>query len=204
MLKNIFFSLAKKYTADESLIKKSWDKIDTAYSSGSRHYHTLLHLDNMLRQLEQVTDQIQDWDTILFALFYHDIIYKAAKNNNEEKSADYAKLDLQSIGFPAERISKCVQLILATKKHLESNDSDTNFFTDADLSILGQDWQVYENYFRQIRKEYSIYPDIIYKPGRKKVLEHFLAMQRIYKSDYFYEKLEANAKRNLLREKRMV
>jgi predicted metal-dependent HD superfamily phosphohydrolase len=39
---------------------------------------------------------------------------------------------------------------------------------DADLSILGKDLDTYLAYTKMIRKEYSIYPDFLYKPGRKK------------------------------------
>jgi predicted metal-dependent HD superfamily phosphohydrolase len=83
---------------------------------------------------------------------------------------------------------------------LQSADSDINIFTDADLSVLGQDWNTYENYLIQIRKEYSIYPDFVYNSGRKKVLQHFLSMERIFKTNNFFEKLEAQAKENLQRE----
>ena len=203
MLKNIFFDLAKKYCSDKTLVEKLWDNIETAYSSEPRHYHTLSHLENLIRQLEPARDQIPDWNTVVFAIFYHDIVYKPTKSNNEEKSAEFAKQELASINYPGNGISKCVELILATKKHLQTNDPDTNLFTDADLSILGQNWDEYEKYYKQIRKEYKIYPDIIYNPGRKKVLDHFLNMNRIYKSNYFYEKLEVNARTNLLREKEL-
>ncbi len=61
---------------------------------------------------------------------------------------------------------------------------------DADLSILGQDLEIYLGYTREIRKEYSIYPDVLYKPGRKKVLRYFLDLESIFKTDYSKEKYE--------------
>jgi predicted metal-dependent HD superfamily phosphohydrolase len=90
--------------------------------------------------------------------------------------------------------------ILATKGHTVSTDNDTNLFTDADLSILGESWELYQEYFQKIRKEYAIYPDAVYNPGRTKVLNHFLSMERIFKTDIFHEKFELNAKNNLTRE----
>jgi len=200
VLKNIFFELTKKYFGDLMLIQTLWAEIERKYSDINRHYHTLLHLENLISQLEEVKNQIVDWDIILFAVFYHDIIYKSTKNNNEEKSAELAAKRLHEINFPQNKIPICAALILATKKHLQTRNNDTDLFTDADLSILGQSWDQYDVYCRQIRKEYSIYPDLIYNPGRKKVLNHFLQMDRIYKSDYFYKKLELQAKENLLRE----
>ena len=90
--------------------------------------------------------------------------------------------------------------ILETKGHSISKDNDTNFFTDADLSILGLDWDLYSEYAQNVRKEYSNYPTIIYKMGRRKVLKHFLVMERIFKTDHFFEKFEVLARENLRRE----
>lgn len=37
----------------------------------------------------------------------------------------------------------------------------------------------------------------MYVPGRKKVLNYFLAMPRIFKTNHFYEKYEEAARKNL-------
>ena len=63
-----------------------------------------------------------------------------------------------------------------------------------------QEQVLYDTYCQQVRKEYSIYPDFLYKPGRKKVLEHFLNMERIFKTTYFFDLYEAQARENLRRE----
>jgi predicted metal-dependent HD superfamily phosphohydrolase len=89
---------------------------------------------------------------------------------------------------------------LATKHHQLSADEDVNYFTDADLSILGQDWGTYLDYAKKIRKEYRLYPDLAYKPGRKKVLQHFFEMESIFKTSGFRERYEAAARRNLQQE----
>jgi predicted metal-dependent HD superfamily phosphohydrolase len=93
-------------------------------------------------------------------------------------------------------MEQCVKLILATQKH-EPAGEEVNLFTDADLSVLGAEPESYKLYATQVRKEYGLYPDLIYNPGRKKVLQHFLAMPRIFKTDAFYEKYETTARRNL-------
>lgn len=200
MLKNVFFDLSQKYTDDESLARKFWTEIEENYTGKKRHYHTLQHLENLLQILIPIKAKINDWDTLLFTLFYHDVIYNAIKSDNEEKSAELAIARMKTIGIENSQIEKCQTQILATKKHLPCTDSDTNYFTDADLSVLGQDWETYSNYYKNVRKEYAIYPNIIYNAGRKKVLKYFLAMERIYKTDYFYQELEKKAKENLERE----
>jgi len=59
---------------------------------------------------------------------------------------------------------------------------------------------MYENYTHQLRKEYAVYPDLLYNEGRKKVLMHFLEMNRIFKTDEFYNQFEKQARENLKRE----
>jgi predicted metal-dependent HD superfamily phosphohydrolase len=81
-----------------------------------------------------------------------------------------------------------------------SENTDTNLFTDADLSILGQPWETYLAYAQNVRKEYGQYPKIIYRSGRKKVLRHFLEMERIFKTEYFFEKYEICARKNIEQE----
>lgn len=200
MLKQTFEVLLSSYTNDTCLIDELWNEIEKAYSDSKRHYHTLTHLDNLLDQLTLVKDKINDWDIVLFTLFYHDVVYKATKSDNEERSADIAAEKMKQLHIPDERILKCKNQILATKSHLKQTDADTNYFTDADLSVLGQEWDRYSIYFKQVRKEYSIYPDFLYSPGRKKVLNHFLQMDRIFKTDYFFDAFERQAKSNLAKE----
>jgi predicted metal-dependent HD superfamily phosphohydrolase len=200
VLKEIFIELLTKYTDNERVKNELWTEIEKNYSSKKRHYHTLQHLDNLLSQLTEVKSEIQNWETTLFTLFYHDIIYNSIKSDNEEKSAGLAEKRMKQISVSNYKIELCKKQILATKSHIKSIDSDTNYFTDADLSILGQNWETYLLYCKNVRKEYSIYPAIVYNPGRKKVLNHFLSMDRIFKTDFFYNKFETQAKQNLQQE----
>jgi predicted metal-dependent HD superfamily phosphohydrolase len=204
MLKDIFRQLTIKYPSGIQIIEKLWAEIEKQHSRYARYYHNLSHLENMLSELMQVHAKINDWDTVLFALFYHDIIYKPTSDNNEERSAELATARLHEINFPKEQIKKCKAMILATKTHLQSPDGDTNYFIDADLSILGQSWENYSAYANNVRKEYSIYPDLIYKPGRRKAVRHFLKMDRIFKTDFFFDKFEEKARENLSRELNML
>ena len=197
MLKNTFINLIKNYSENDDLINDLWEEIEKHYSNKSRHYHSLSHLENLLFQLTEIKDKIENWNTILFTLFYHDIMYSSVKSDNEEKSAILAEKRMKQINVSNFEIENCKNQILATKKHLENSDSDTNYFTDADLSVLGQDVEVFTKYFKDVRKEYKIYPNLIYNPGRKKMLNHFLEMDKIFKTDYFYQKFENQAKENL-------
>ena len=194
-----FKDLFQKYNQDNSLQENLWLEIETYYTSKKRHYHTLSHLENLFQELLPIQENVEDWETVQFSIFYHDIIYNASRNDNEEKSAILAIERLNKIGINEDQILKCNHQILMTKSH-EISDNDTNYFTDADLSILGKNWETYEEYFKQIRKEYRIYPDFMYNRGRKKALKHFLEMERIFKTDYFFRKYEKQARLNLEKE----
>ena len=87
MIEKVFTNLTRQYTSDDKLINKLWNEISTAYSKSNRYYHTLQHLESLLRYLEDVKHQITNWNAVLFALYYHDIVYNVLKHNNEEKSA---------------------------------------------------------------------------------------------------------------------
>ena len=197
MVAETFRSLVSRYSQDGTLTEVLYSELVKSYSERSRHYHNLDHLNSLLQQILPLADQLRDLDTVLFALYYHDAVYRVLRKDNEEKSAQLAQKRLTLLNLPGNRIETCKQHILATKAHGVSNNTDTNFFVDADLSILGQDSLTYKAYSEGVRKEYSIYPDIIYKPGRKKVLEHFLQMEKIYKTEPFFAKFESQARMNL-------
>lgn len=199
-----FIQLAKNYSSADSLIESAWKELEKNYSSEKRHYHNLSHLENLFAELKQIQAEISDWNAISFSVFYHDAIYDVKKNDNEEQSALLAEKRMRELNVPEQIISRCKEQILATKSHAVSPEHDTNLFTDADLSILGKSAASYEIYFRQIREEYSIYPDLLYKPGRKKVLNHFLEMKRIFKTDLFADRYEKQARENLKMELEML
>lgn len=200
MLKSNYIELLNQFEVELNFAEELWREIKINYSNKNRHYHNLKHLVDLLSELENVKDKIHNWEVILFTLFYHDIIYKSTKKDNEEKSAELALKRMLEIGVSENLAKKSYEQIIATKSHKENIDSDTNFFTDADLSILGRENDVYKSYCSNIRREYSIYPDFLYNRGRKKVINHFLAMNRIFKTDEFYNKYEEQARLNLKQE----
>ena len=196
MIRDEFFKAGSSFNSTADNTSMLWKEIEKQYSDKSRHYHSLLHLENLLSELLPVRARFSNWNVVVFALVYHDIVYNVSKKNNEEKSAALAIKRLSHIGVTTETVHRCSDFILATKRH-QPVDDEIDHFTDADLSILGSSSDDYRTYTNQIRKEYSIYPDFLYNPGRKKVLLHFLGMKTIYKTSYFQEKYENIARENL-------
>jgi len=178
-----------------SLLKKQ-------YTEKGRHYHNLEHLEAMFRLFDAHRPHLQDPDTVALAIFFHDVVYRASRKDNEEKSAVWAAKKLTEPGYPKGRIDRVCAFILATKTHTmpPGAPADLAFLLDFDLAILGAPWADYEWYAQKIRREYSIYPDLLYRPGRRKALEHFLERPFIFQTDTFRAAFEQTAIANLRRE----
>ena len=200
-LKNYWQDLISDY-ADISLIDSLWTTIESQYTFKNRHYHNLSHLYNMFLQLEDFKTEIEDFDSLRLAIWYHDIIYKSTTKDNEEQSALFAEKALKDLKHDSFNIENIKNLIISTKKHelILTENLDNAYLLDLDLSILGTDWEIYNKYTQNIRKEYKIYPDILYKPGRKKVLKHFLERDSLYFTERFKTKFEKQARNNLIQE----
>ncbi len=203
-LKEEWHLLTARYSDDLNLRELLWQEIEYAYTDGCRHYHQLRHLSELLSLAGTHRTSIRENDSLRFAIYYHDIVYSPLKCDNEERSADLAVIKLQSLGLGQKQLEHIRNMILATKTHGDTQDTDTRLLLDFDLSILGQPWEKYYTYTQQIRKEYSIIPYFLYKKGRKKVLKHFLAMPAIYKTTLFQRLYESTAKANLERELQML
>ncbi len=206
LLKKDWFSLAEIFSNETNTIEIRWREIQKQYSLKIRHYHNLSHIDHMLSHAKSVKGKITNWENFLFAIWYHDIVYKPTKKDNEDKSAVWAKKGLKSLKID-EKSSKSIQdLIISTKNHkIQLNENNDNaYLLDIDLSILGAEWEKYQTYIRNIRKEYSIYPNFMYRNGRKKVLQHFLERKTLYFTKVFQDKFEIQARKNLTKEIKML
>ena len=197
-LKHKYSELLLNIGFSEKEIQQNWVDLEKVYSKKSRYYHNLTHLEEMIDSYETYFDKLQFPNEILFSIFYHDYVYVSSKKDNELKSAEYAlailpenaKLDKQLV-FDA---------ICATQLHSYNSIEDINWLIDFDLKILTKDWEDYKTYFEQIRKEYRIYPDFLYKPGRAKALKHFLENEFIFQTDDFRNLYEEKARKNIEKE----
>jgi predicted metal-dependent HD superfamily phosphohydrolase len=193
-----WYSLLEPYNLSLEMKDKALSEILKAYSAKDRHYHNLDHIKQMLQLSEQFKELLNDKETVDFAIFYHDIVYSSTAKDNEEKSAEVAVKKLLEFGLDGVKIEKTKIYILATNSHeAKESDHDLLLFLDFDLMILAAPREQFIIYSKQIRKEYKIFPDLLYNPGRKKVLKHFLEMEHIYKSEYFRKNFEEQARRNL-------
>lgn len=194
-LEKIYSELLLNIGFSANEIQQNWLDLEKAYSKKSRYYHNLTHLKEMIESFEVYRNRLQNPNEILFSIFYHDFVYSASKKDNELKSAEYAL----SVLSENSNLNKqfVFDAICATQQHQQNAIEDINWLIDFDLKILAKDWDDYKIYFEQIRKEYSIYPDFLYKPGRAKALKHFLENEFIFQTDEFRSLYEEKARQNI-------
>ena len=212
-------------------LKKEWDsawpddsvyhlnsrsKIDTwfnhlvaAYTGPTRHYHDLNHIVHGLSEINawQANNRGRDDDTARLkqAFWFHDYIYGEATSTSSDEAQScnaYRNAGLATFEWESD-VSK---LILATD-HFQANSIVSHLkdvMLGADLAILGQNPDVYDNYTKQIAKEYlSKYTVAEYNSGRSKAMKSLLAKAEantLYSHPYFSAEYNAMAIENMSRE----
>lgn len=165
------------------------------YSEPHRSFHTLEHLSNMFQSL---TPLALNSPTVDWAVWYHDIVYLPGSAQNEAKSAELAVTRLLAAELPRSLCERVGYFIRCTKgHHVKSNDFALNAFLDADLSILGSGCGAYKRYTRGIRREHRRISRPRFTWGRRAFLKHMLAAPHIYRTDYFRQRFESQARKNL-------
>ena len=200
-MKTTFAKLLQVYKIDHQTIADCWQNIVTHYQQPHRHYHTLHHIQALLEQFDGIKDQLKQPESVLLAIFYHDVIYQTQDKPamcNERQSAAYFIAELGGF-LPIDLQNRVVELIIATEKHelADTNDSDMAYFLDMDLRILGQTDLVYQAYCQQIRLEYQHVAKVLYNFSRKKALKRFLDRKRLYFTERFSTQYEQQARQNI-------
>lgn len=187
-------------TRSSDVARAALDELLAAYSASGRHYHGTAHIAQLLRLCDTQSAHFNDRTSVDLAIFYHDAIYDIARKDNEAQSACLAEARLPALGIASPQIARVATLIEATAHGVatpDPNDADLLRFLDLDLSILAAPRSAYAHYAAAIRAEYAIYPDAMYRAGRKRVLESFLARSRIYSCDDLRALWDASARDNL-------
>jgi predicted metal-dependent HD superfamily phosphohydrolase len=173
------------------------------YSETHRAYHNLSHIHALLFQAEDWKQRgcWRDYASAAFAIWFHDSVYQTRNDDNEERSAAFAASSLSALNVPTEIIERARAMILATKKHAADGlDDDGKLFLDLDLAILGSAPEIYREYQAAIRSEYSWVPGFLYRRGRRKILQGFLARERLFFTDEIAGQREQQARENIAEE----
>ena len=203
-----------------------WDRLIRSYSEDTRHYHTTVHLWEMIQYWDLLqlaknnTDapikplkesKADDVDVVLLlSIFFHDAVYDCKSGSNEEDSVRLFESFAEELSLPWPIRTAVVDYIIATKNHqITAIDTSEDasalskslaLFLDLDMAVLGKTPMAYSQYAALIRREYSFVPHDEYCRKRADVLETFLMQPRIYATEDLYQALEQSARTNLRNE----
>ena len=178
------------------------DELIARYGEPHRRYHTMTHIEDCLAQVAASTD-MDDHQRALMdaAIWFHDAIYDATRNDNEAESAKLAVERLSAEGASPAFVDEVSRLILLTAGHsVDADDAIGARLVSIDLSILGATPERYDAYAAAIRHEYGHVPEPLYRAGRAAILGRFLESGRLFADPVWAERLETSARANLTRE----
>ena len=190
--------LTAPFVPDADRRETEFQRLAAAYQAPTRHYHTLQHIENLLHRLDAAV--LHDRAVVELAVWFHDAVYNALKPDNEARSAAEALAFLKDSALEPARQQRVAFLIERTADHTQPqppDDADLLLFLDADLSILGAPEAAYWAFARHVRQEYRLVPDLLYRPGRRKVLAKMLAAPVLFRTPALHAELDAAARRNL-------
>ncbi len=179
------------------------EKLQKLYQSRGRHYHNFFHIEALLTAMHAQQAELNQPAVVALAIWYHDAIYTSLRKDNEARSASLAGKDLLALGAGRDLIARVSFLILQTANHTQAKspeDHDLGWFLDFDLEILGAEPRQYQTYSEQIRKEYRLIPELLYRKGRIKVLKQMLEAPFLYHSPLYRKRYERQARQNILQE----
>ena len=181
--------------------------LETAYATPPRAYHNFQHVQEVLRHYEVVAVG-PGWTQpaeVYLAVLYHDAIYEAGSRDNEARSAELAVEHiarwLPDRGIDPARVAELIRLTAQHGQFAPGDvDGDAALFLDCDMAILGAGSVTFDAYDRGIAAEYRGHvPGWLFKLNRRRFLKSLLARERIFLSDFFHERLDAQARANLRR-----
>lgn len=181
--------------ADEGLYRE----VTARYREPHRKYHTLEHLAHCFERFDEARAFAVRPAEVELALWFHDAVYDPARDDNEARSADWARAAARAKGVPPPAADRVHALILATRHDALPEDPDARLVADVDLAILGAEPARFDEYERRIREEHAATPDPRFRRERSALLRRFLARPRIYSTAYFRDRYERRARANITR-----
>ena len=173
--------------------------IEKFYQEKHRKYHNLDHIKDCLEKC-RLNEASKSNRVLHLAFWYHDLIYKPFKKDNEQASADLAIRFIKKQTDDVQLANRIEGLIMATLHNRTPDTIEEAYMMDIDLSILGSNKEKYIAYTQNIRKEYSVVPWLLYKKKRVEILEMFLSKDELYYTDYFKTEFENKARHNIQNE----
>lgn len=174
----------------------SFDELVRLYTEPHRRYHNVSHILAALNHFDVLKGLAERPGLVEYSLWLHDAIYDPRATDNEAKSADLAERYLVEAGL-GHLAAEAKRLIMATAHTAPSEADDAGLVVDIDLSVLALHPAGYAEYTRAVRQEYQWVPEELFRAGRSKVLQSFLAMPKLYSHPTSIDAWEDKARKNI-------
>lgn len=190
-----------------------FDDVVGRHRQAHRHYHGVRHVVWVVRHVQAIAAAYDlatppfDMGVAIASAFFHDAVYDPRATDNEERSAELATRQLNTLGWPAERVALVYNIIVATAGHLDVNAVDgsrsveRDVLLDADLAVLGSDATEYQAYITGVRSEYGHLDDAQWRHGRGDVLTALLGRSTLYRTERARAWWDAQARANMTAER---
>ena len=184
--------------------KEFFKEIEKEYQEPERYYHTFYgHIAFCIRELYKIPmrDMIENIDILELSMMLHDSKISFGAKDNEERSAEFALDICRRMGLPEKFANRSAMYIRHTDHIGLPFHRDSQFGIDIDLAIFGQNEETFDEYEKNVRKEYLfVRDDEVFKKERAKVLKYFLERpQSLFLTEYFSKKYGEQARKNLMR-----
>lgn len=196
----VSFESWSELAGDSPTSRTEWAAVVGAWSEPHRSYHDLAHLAAVLGLVDEFADAAADPTAVRLAAWYHDVAYDPRRSDNEEVSADRARIGLLGLVDDA-TVAEVARLVLLTAGH-DPGPGDANgaVLCDADLAVLAGPPAAYAAYASAVRTEYGHLSDAEFTAGRIAVLEHLLGLPALYRLPRVAEAWTGRARANLAAE----
>jgi predicted metal-dependent HD superfamily phosphohydrolase len=176
------FEAWAELAGDSPTSRTEWASLVAAWSEPHRRYHDLAHLAAVLGIVGVLAGSATDPDAVRLAAWYHDVAYEPDRSDNEQVSAERARVGLRGL-VPDERVAEVHRLVLLTAGHDPApGDANGAVLCDADLAVLAGPPDAYAAYASAVRAEYGHLTDAEFTAGRIAVLEHLLALPALFRT----------------------
>jgi len=170
------------------------------YAQPHRGYHDTGHVDELIVLAQAHTPDLDEAEQL--ALLFHDAVYVpgAPRGDNERLSGLLMRATVSGLGLAGLDLDRAARIIDATT-HAAPPPIEAARVCDLDLWRLAAPWPAFQRHALGIRHEYlHLFADeAAFWRARRAFYQTMLDKPRLFATDAFVEKFEAQARANLRR-----
>jgi len=195
---NAAWQLLGSQPVDSGLV----DELLRRWAEPHRRYHSVQHLRDCLELLEGLRCCAEHPGEVEVAVWFHDAIYDPRADDNEARSAAWAKTAVLDAGASALAAARVFDLVMSTRHDAVPATPDARLLCDVDLSILAADGPRFDAYEDGVRAEFDWVTDARFYAARGDFIRALLRRERIFHGAEPFARFEARARENLRRAER--